>query len=301
MAVKLQVPAASAARLAASGFRSQLANGASDVEAYVQAVNRVPLLSEAEEARLSGLAHDRGDAKAAQALALANLRYVVSVARSFSGLEQPFEDLIQEGGLALLEGIRRYRPGAGFRLTSFLTRRVRSHIADFIVHSARLAPIPLTRAQRDLFFELRRLYGADWQELRGAGLRRAAARLKVQPPRIRELQSLLCGNDIALFSCERRRRPRTAGADDPLVDPDSTIEAQLSQTWREDALQNLYRAVSQLDPRSRDIIQQRWLAAPAQKVSRNQLSLQYGVSSERIRQLEGEALRKIRLALVRQG
>jgi RNA polymerase sigma-32 factor len=268
----------------------------SGVEAYIRAINRIPLLTETEERRLLSAMRLRHDRAAAATLIEANLRFVVPVARSFSGLHQPLGDLIQEGNLALLQAIRRFRPFLGSRLVPYLVRQVRSRIADFVMNGRTLVPVELTQAQRELYFQLRKRYGDAWHELKGAGMRRAAMELKLRPDAIRLLQSTLSGYDLSLMKVERRRRPLRAGMLEFLADRNASIEACHGRMERERLLARLHLAIHHLDRRSADIIQRRWLS-PGPKASLRQLASVHRISGERVRQLERQAFKTIRASL----
>ncbi|MBL6749309.1 MAG: sigma-70 family RNA polymerase sigma factor [Nevskia sp.] len=285
-------PAPAAAR---RPLRPGLPSPAAGLDAYIQAVNRIPLLTRAEELRLARRLRDTHDAAAIAALALPNLRFVVSIARGFAGYRQPLADLIQEGNIGLIKAIGRFRPAAGTRLIQFAARIVRDDIGRFALRQSRVVPPNLTLAQQDLYLRLRRHYGGSLQMLRGEPLAAAAAALKAWPPDIRQLQKLTQGYDLTLARAQRLVRRGRAPADaltGTIGCPQSIGE---SEAWQR-LVDGAHAVLATLDPRTRDIVGRRWLA-PGKRPTLKQLARDYGISGERIRQIERRAFAAVRAML----
>ncbi len=274
-----------------------LAVPAGTLEAYIQAVNSVPVLSAEEERRLAYRLRDHNDLAAAQQLVLSNLRFVVHVARGYSGYGLPQADLIQEGNIGLMKAVKRFDPDVGVRLISFAVHWIRAEIHEFILRNWRIVKVATTKAQRKLFFNLRgakkRLGWLNREEVDAV-----ARDLGVSPRDVMEMESRLAGQDVGFDPREgdddddrALLAPATYLGDDS-EDPSLVLEAE---DWAEFNHERLHAALETLDERSRDILQSRWLSE--HKVTLQELADKYGVSAERIRQLEANAIRKLRQAM----
>jgi RNA polymerase sigma-32 factor len=263
-----------------------------NLDHYIQAVNRFPLLTPEQELELGRRLVKDNDLDAAQQLILSHLRLVVAVSRKYLGYGLPQADLIQEGNIGLMKAVRRFDPERGVRLVSFALHWIRAEIHEYVLRNWRLVKVATTKAQRKLFFNLRRL------KVRSAALSTKEAHdiakdLGVKPEEVFEMETRLSGRDIAL-------EPQP-GDDEDAVAPiayltDTESEpAQLLE--RAETEQNqaagLKRALAKLDDRSRRIIEARWLVEE-DAATLQELADEYGVSAERIRQIEGKALKAMR-------
>ena len=270
----------------------------SDLNGYIQAVNRIPVLSQEEEQELARRYRRENDLVAAQKLVLSHLRFVVHIARGYLGYGLPLADLIQEGNVGLMKAVKRFDPAVGVRLVSFAVHWIRAEIHEFILRNWRIVKVATTKAQRKLFFNLR---GAKkhlgW--LNNEEVEAVASDLGVKPETVREMESRLSGQDITFDPLiddsgdeDTRALAPVAYLQDNRQDPAQAIE-------NEDELQHelgaLHTALESLDERSRDIIRRRWLSE--KKTTLQELADEYGVSAERIRQLEKNALRKMKAAM----
>ena len=264
---------------------------------YIRAVNAIPALSAEEEQELATRYHQREDLDAARWLVLAHLRFVVHVARGYSGYGLPLADLIQEGNVGLMKAVKRFDPEVGVRLVSFAVHWIRAEIHEFILRNWRIVKVATTKAQRKLFFNLRnakkRLGWLNREEVEAV-----AADLGVKPDHVLEMESRLSGQDLGFDP-----GPEADDEDTPSWAPASYLQANRAdpademesvdwENWREGRLQ---QALEGLDPRSRDILTRRWLTEP--KATLHALAEEHGVSAERIRQLEKNALRRLREGL----
>ena len=262
-------------------------------EHYIQAVNAIPALGADEEHDLAVRYRDHNDLDAARWLVLAHLRFVVHVARGYSGYGLPLADLIQEGNVGLMKAVKRFDPEVGVRLVSFAVHWIRAEIHEYILRNWRIVKVATTKAQRKLFFNLRsakkRLGWLNRQEVEAV-----AEDLGVKPETVLEMESRLSSQDLGFDPTpesddESAARAPAAYLEDVRLDPARTIESEDWDDWRET---RLHGAMDSLDARSRDILTRRWLTEP--KATLHTLAHEYGVSAERIRQLEKNALRKLR-------
>ena len=261
---------------------------------YLREVYRVPVLSAEREQELAIRLRDKDDLQAARELVVSHLRFVVKIARGYSGYGLPLSDLIQEGGIGLMKAVRRFDPNVGVRLVSFAVHWVKAEIHEFILRNWRIVKVATTKAQRKLFFNLRsskkRLGWFSRDEVESV-----AEDLGVSPETVLEMESRLSGQDISFD-------PAVAGDDDEvnltpsayIAAPGSTDPAlALEQSdWEQQNSGHLHNSLAQLDERSRIILEQRWLAD--QKATLHQLADRFGVSAERIRQLEKNAINKLK-------
>ena len=265
------------------------------IDQYVHAVNRLPMLSEQEEMALATRLRDEGDVDAARQLVMSHLRVVVAIARGYLGYGLPHADLIQEGNIGLMKAVKRFDPARGVRLVSFAVHWIKAAIHEYVIKNWRLVKIATTKAQRKLFFNLRSLR-QNTATLNPEEIRAIAADLGVKPEEVREMETRLNGRDM----------PLDGDTDDddnhfapiaylPALDADpSEILEQNEYARLQDT--GLQAALASLDERSRTIVQRRWLGE-TQSATLHELAAEYGVSAERIRQIEAKAMQKMRTLL----
>ena len=265
------------------------------LDAYINAVNRVPVLSVEDEQALARAYRDNDDLEAARHLVMAHLRFVVHVARGYQGYGLGMGDLIQEGNIGLMKAVKRFDPDQGVRLVSFAVHWVRAEMHEFILRNWRIVKVATTKAQRKLFFNLRsakRTLG--W--LSPEETRSVARELGVPEEEVTRMEGRLASADVSFDGMPDDDDADGRGAFDPVqyleqegANPEEIIAAE---DWDALAGERLSSALGELDPRSRDIIQQRWLEDG--KLTLHDLADKYGVSAERIRQIEKAALRRLR-------
>jgi RNA polymerase sigma-32 factor len=264
------------------------------LDAYIGAVHRIPVLSAEEEQALARRFHDEDDLDAARELVLSHLRFVVHVARGYTGYGLPLGDLIQEGNIGLMKAVKRFDPDVGVRLVSFAVHWIRAEMHEFILRNWRIVKVATTKAQRKLFFNLRRSKKRlGW--LNAEEVRAVAADLNVSEREVLEMESRLSGRDIGFdLPADDDNEHATPAPAAYLVtheeDPAQAYERNDSEGHQ---LQLLREGLRTLDARSRDIIRRRWLD-PDNKVTLQELADEYGVSAERIRQVEANALKKMK-------
>ncbi len=269
--------------------------GTGSLDAYIQEVNKVPVLSLEEEQSLARRFRDDEDLDAARMLVMSHLRFVVHVARGYSGYGLQLGDLIQEGNIGLMKAVKRFDPEQGVRLVSFAVHWIRAEIHEFVLRNWRIVKVATTKAQRKLFFNLRknkkRLGWLNMDEVN-----RVAGDLNVKPEVVMEMESRLSGQDVGfdLTSDDDDDRPYLAPAgylENHEVSPDIATETADMEELHHNLL---FSGIGQLDDRSKDIIQSRWLLDP--KMTLQELADKYGISAERIRQLEAAAMKKLKAA-----
>jgi RNA polymerase sigma-32 factor len=270
------------------------------IDAYIQAVNRVPLLTADEEVRLAREFREGNDLDAAGRLVMSHLRLVVAVARNYLGYGLPHADLIQEGNIGLMKAVKRFDPERGVRLVSFALHWIKAEIHEFILRNWRLVKVATTKAQRKLFFNLRSMK-------QGLGtmspdqVQGIARELNVKPEEVAEMETRLSGGDIALEG--RIEDGEEEFAPIAYLADEESEPTEVLQRRQHDVLQTegVRQAMDQLDPRSRRIIEARWLNEDADgrvgTSTLHELADEFGVSAERIRQIEAKALQKMRTAL----
>jgi len=262
------------------------------LDQYIQSVNRIPLLTEKEESDLARSLRDEGDVEAARKLVLSHLRVVVAIARGYLGYGLPHSDLIQEGNVGLMKAVKRFDPDRGVRLVSFAIHWIKAEIHEYIVKNWRLVKIATTKAQRKLFFNLRSMRRSS-NTLQGDEVIAMAEHLGVKPEEVREMETRLSGGDVALEAGpddDEERFAPIAYLADPHAEPSEVI-AQRQYAHLQD--EGLHTALAKLDDRSRTIVQRRWLA-DGEAATLHELAAEYGVSAERIRQIEAKAMQKLR-------
>ena len=266
-----------------------------NIDAYIQAANRYPLLSEAEETQLAERFHNEGDVEAARQLVLSHLRLVISIARGYLGYGLPHADLIQEGNIGLMKAVKRFDPTRGVRLVSFAMHWIKAEIHEYILKNWRLVKVATTKAQRKLFFNLRSLKndyeGVDTLSAPQTG--EIAQRLGVKPEEVVEMETRLTGRDLALEGNPDDGEDAFAPIDylaDSRYEPTRVLERKAQAHLQEEGLQG---ALAALDPRSRRIVEARWLSE-GDAATLHELAAEFSVSAERIRQIEVKALQKMR-------
>lgn len=267
-----------------------------NLEAYVHTVNSIPLLTPEQERELAESLYYEQDLEAARQMVLAHLRFVVHIARSYSGYGLAQADLIQEGNVGLMKAVKRFNPEMGVRLVSFAVHWIKAEIHEFILRNWRIVKVATTKAQRKLFFNLRsQKKRLAW--LNNEEVHRVAESLGVEPREVREMESRLTGQDMAFDPAAE------ADDDSAFQSPANYLEdhrydpaLQLEDAdWSDNSTHNLHEALEVLDERSRDILYQRWLAED--KATLHDLAQKYNVSAERIRQLEKSAMNKLKLSI----
>ncbi|HZM34312.1 MAG TPA: RNA polymerase sigma factor RpoH [Burkholderiales bacterium] len=264
------------------------------LESYIQTVGRFPILSLEEERSLARRYRDQGDLNAARSLVLSHLRLVVALARGYLGYGLPHADLIQEGNIGLMKAVKRFDPERGVRLVSFAIHWIRAEMHEYILRNWRLVKVATTKAQRKLFFNLRSMK-SGLAPMSGSEVERVASELNVKPEEVVEMETRLAGQEVA-FEGERDDDHAFAPADylaDTAAEPYRVLEAKEEER---DKVRNLESALAVLDPRSRRIIQARWLKEK-NAATLHDLAAEFKISAERIRQLEAKALQKMRRAL----
>ncbi len=264
-----------------------------NLESYVHAVNSIPLLSVEQERELGERLFYQQDLEAARQMVMAHLRFVVHIARSYSGYGLPQADLIQEGNVGLMKAVKRFNPEMGVRLVSFAVHWIKAEIHEFILKNWRIVKVATTKAQRKLFFNLRgqkkRLAWLSNDEVHAV-----ADSLGVEVREVREMESRLSGHDMAFDPASEAdddvafKSPANY-LEDNRYDPARQLE---DADWSDSASAGLHEALETLDERSRDILYQRWLGE--EKATLHELAAKYNVSAERIRQLEKNAMNKLK-------
>ncbi|MCK5383262.1 MAG: RNA polymerase sigma factor RpoH [Gammaproteobacteria bacterium] len=268
------------------------------LDQYIHAAFKIPVLSAEEERSLALRLQSEGDLDAARELVMSHLRFVVRVARGYSGYGLALGDLVQEGNIGLMKAVKRFDPDAGVRLVSYAVHWIRAEIHEFVLRNWRIVKVATTKAQRKLFFNLRskkqRLGWLNQDEVNGV-----AEDLGVKPEVVMEMESRLSGQDIGFDLTaaddgeDSHHFAPAAYLTDESNDPALTIE---QADWNSEATSNLSTAMEQLDDRSRTILQERWLAD--KKSTLHELAARYDISAERIRQLEKNAISKLKKTML---
>ncbi|HEY6774623.1 MAG TPA: RNA polymerase sigma factor RpoH [Oxalicibacterium sp.] len=275
------------------GFSGALGN----IDSYISAVNRMPMLTQEEEVSLARRLRDENDLAAAQKLILSHLRLVVSIARGYLGYGLPHADLIQEGNIGLMKAVKRFDPDQGVRLVSYSMHWIKAEIHEYILKNWRLVKVATTKAQRKLFFNLRS-HKTGLDAMTPDQVNALAEMLKVKREEVIEMETRLSGRDIALEA-------PTDDDDDKFapiayLSSESQEPTRVLESQEYDRLQTegLSEALGKLDPRSRRIVEARWLANDdGSGATLHELADEFGVSAERIRQIEAVALKKMKGSL----
>lgn len=273
----------------------QMLSPGSNLQAYVHSVNSIPLLTPEQERELGERLYYEQDVEAARQLVLAHLRFVVHIARSYAGYGLSQADLIQEGNVGLMKAVKRFNPEKGVRLVSFAVHWIKAEIHEFVLRNWRIVKVATTKAQRKLFFNLRsQKKSLNWLSQDEA--QAVADSLGVEVREVHEMESRLTGQDMTFDPLESDDEDASFSPaqylEDHSYDPALCYE-QAHTTDHESS--SLYEALEALDERSRDILQQRWLNE--EKATLHELADKYGVSAERIRQLEKSAMQKLKTAM----
>lgn len=272
-------------------------------DAYIARLKQIPVLSAEEETELAERYYQHQDLIAAKKLIIANLRFVVHIAQTYMGYGLALADLIQEGNIGLMKAVKRFDPKVGVRLISFAVHWIKAEIQEFILRNWRIVKIATTKAQRKLFFNLRKMKKhLGWFNQKE--IEAVARDLGVKPETVREMESRLASNDMSLDISQDDNKdaksthyPRLdMHFEDNRYDPARLLEASDSTESSQD---HLYKALAKLDEREQNIIRDRWLIEP--KITLQELANRYQVSAERVRQLEQKAIKALRHAIEEQA
>ncbi|MGB2064217.1 RNA polymerase sigma factor RpoH [Marinomonas gallaica] len=267
-----------------------------NLESYVQAVSTIPILSADEERELAERLYYQSDLEAARSLVMSHLRFVVHIAKSYSGYGLNQGDLIQEGNVGLMKAVKRFNPEVGVRLVSFAVHWIKAEIHEFILKNWRIVKVATTKAQRKMFFNLRSAKKTlTW--LSNSEVESVASDLGVTPEVVRQMEGRMSSSDMAFDASgddddDSAYQAPANYLEDSSYDPAMVLE---HGNWEADSNRRLENAMLELDDRSRDILIKRWLSE--NKSTLHDLADEYSVSAERIRQLEKNAMKKIRLAM----
>jgi RNA polymerase sigma-32 factor len=255
----------------------------------------VPVLSREDEQALARRFRQDGNVDAARDLVLSHLRFVVHIARGYSGYGLPMGDIVQEGNVGLMKAVKRFDPEMGVRLVSFAVHWIRAEIHEYVLRNWRLVKVATTKAQRKLFFNLRRMKkNLTW--LSPSETQTVANELGVTPAEVTEMERRLSARDLSFDPPPSESEEDEAYSPAtylPAADADPAEQVE-NEEWDNEAHASLTRAIASLDARSRDILASRWMAGDAEKATLHDLAAKYGVSAERIRQLEANAIKKLR-------
>lgn len=275
-----------------------------DLEAFMRAAEHAPLLTPEEERSLALRLRDENDMEAAQQLILSHLRLVISIARGFLGYGLPYADLIQEGNIGLMKAIRHYDPDRGARLMTFAVHWIRSEIQEYIIKNWRIVKLATTKNQRKLFFNLRQMKEDPQTALTEQQAAHIALTLDVKPKEVLEMEERMYGQETSLDSSNNNEDDDNTFAPSDWLsresdEPEAMLEEKAQQRLEGEGI---HFALRSLDPRSRRIIQARYLnidpSGTAKPVTLQELAEEFGVSAERIRQIEKLAIQKMRQALM---
>ena len=283
------------------------------LEGYIQAVNSIPVLSAEEERELAMRLQQDGDLEAARQLVMSHLRFVVHVAKSYSGYGLPQADLVQEGNIGLMKAVKRFDPSVGVRLVSFAVHWIKAEIHEYVLRNWRMVKVATTKAQRKLFFNLRSMkqgFKADAaaadaethrETLNTDEIGEVARKLNVKPEEVIEMETRLSGGDVVLDPGPADDGEDTYGPIAYLADASQEPTAQLESRQRDRlSSDGIATALEALDDRSRRIVEERWLKVNddgSGGMTLHELAADYGVSAERIRQIESAAMKKMKKAL----
>ena len=264
-----------------------------NIDAYIQAAKHFPILSQEDEFRLAKRFRDENDVEAARQLVLSHLRLVISIARGYLGYGLPHADLIQEGNIGLMKAVKRFDPTHGVRLVSFAMHWIKAEIHEYVLKNWRMVRVATTKAQRKLFFNLRSMKPGS-EALTPAQVADVAHQLSVKEDEVVEMETRLSGHDLAF---ESNNDEDDAFAPVAYLQDNSSEPSRVLESRARDQLQStgLQAALRSLDERSRRIVEARWLADDPATL--HDLAAEFGVSAERIRQIEAKAMQKMRASL----
>jgi RNA polymerase sigma-32 factor len=282
--------------MAALTLNMKLAVPGTNIEAYAQSIKAIPMLTAEEERELARFLREDNDLESARVLVMSHLRFVMHIAHSYRGYGLPQSDLIQEGNIGLMKAVKRFDPNVGVRLVSFAVHWIRAEIHEYILRNWRIVKVATTKSQRKLFFNLRSAKKRiGW--FNHAEIERVAEDLGVSPKDVREMETRLSTHDLAFDA------PSDADEETEIISPAGYLEdnrynpadiAELDD-WVAFGHGQLYAAIGKLDLRSQDILKQRWLSE--EKSTLQQLAEHYNVSAERIRQIENNAMKKLKKSI----
>lgn len=264
-----------------------------DLQAYINSVHSIGILTPEEERKLAEDLYYRNDLDAARKLVLAHLRFVIYIAKTYSGYGLSEADLIQEGNVGLMKAIRKFNPEMGVRLVSFAVHWVKAEIHEYVLKNWKIVKIATTKAQRKLFFNLRsKKKGLGW--LTEEEVEAMAKDLGVKPSEVREMEKRLSGIDMPFYPLSDSYDDEASFSPSQYLEDMDANPADIfeKETFDENNANQLYEAINQLDDRSRDILQDRWLAD--QKLTLHELAEKYEISAERVRQIEKNAMKKVK-------
>jgi len=264
-----------------------------DLQAYINSVHSIGILSSEEEKKLAEDLYYRNDLDAARKLVLAHLRFVIYIAKTYSGYGLSEADLIQEGNVGLMKAIRKFNPEMGVRLVSFAVHWVKAEIHEYVLKNWKIVKIATTKAQRKLFFNLRsKKKGLGW--LTEEEVESMAKDLGVKPSEVREMEKRLSGIDMPFDPLSESDDEEASYAPSQYLEDVDADPAEIFEknSLNESNATQLHEAINQLDDRSRDIIQDRWLAD--EKLTLHELAEKYDISAERVRQIEKNAMKKVK-------
>jgi RNA polymerase sigma-32 factor len=268
------------------------------LDAYIDAVSRIPVLSKDDEVRLATRFHEDQDLEAARQLVLSHLRFVVHIARGYAGYGLPVNDLVQEGNVGLMKAVKRFDPNVGVRLVSFAVHWIRAEIHEYVLRNWRLVKVATTKAQRKLFFNLRKAKKSlAW--LSAEETAAVARDLGVTPAEVTQMEQRLAARDVAfdpLADADDEDGVYSPASYLPAPDADPAIAIERAE-WEDASTVRLKHALATLDDRSRAIVERRWLR-DENKATLHELAAEYSVSAERIRQIEANALKKLKAAMI---
>jgi len=268
------------------------------IQSYLDWINHLPMLTQEEEQDLANRNKYHQDLDAARQLVLSHLRLVAKIARGYSGYGLSQSDLIQEGNIGLMKAVKRFDPDVGVRLVSFAVHWIRAEIQEFVLRNWRIVRVATTKAQRKLFFKLRG-FSKDKNWLSQDEIQAIAEVLNVKEDEVALMEQRLTGQDVAFHADD------DDDSESFYVSPERFLESQEGdpalqleyKTAQQSVLQGLHDALSRLDQRSQDILRERWLKG-SDKATLHELADKYGISAERVRQLEKQAMKKIKTALM---
>jgi RNA polymerase sigma-32 factor len=266
-------------------------------DAYVDAVSRIPVLSREDESELATRFRRDNDLDAARQLVLSHLRFVVHIARGYHGYGLPMGDLVQEGNVGLMKAVKRFDPAVGVRLVSFAVHWIRAEIHEYVLRNWRLVKIATTKAQRKLFFNLRK-YKRSLGWLTAEETQAVARDLGVSTDEVTEMERRLASRDLSYDpapDADEDDESYSPAAYLPAPDADPAVAVERAE-WDDDVSDRVADAMSQLDARSQTVLRARWMGE--HKATLHELAEEYGVSAERIRQIEANAIKKLRKLVV---
>ncbi len=262
------------------------------LDAYIDRVSQIPVLSKEQEIELAQAFRANGDLDAARQLVLSHLRFVVHIARGYLGYGLPMGDLVQEGNVGLMKAVKRFDPGVGVRLVSFAVHWIRAEIHEYVLRNWRLVKVATTKSQRKLFFNLRRMKkNLAW--LSEEETRAVARDLGVDASDVREMEQRLAARDLSFDPVPETDDEESYSPASylPASDADPAAEVEREE-WEEDSSERLSVALAKLDERSRNILKRRWMSE--EKATLHELAAEYGISAERVRQVETHAIGKLK-------